>query len=75
MLCHGILSCLILILSHLVLSYLILSYAVLYFLDREVVWRLDIVDPLAVEHLLKRYRDILVETWRPARDAEPEFDA
>eukprot|EP00904_Undaria_pinnatifida_P012127 jgi/Undpi1/8044/HiC_scaffold_24.g10516.m1 len=42
---------------------------------REVVWRLDIVDPQAVEHLLKSYSDILVETWRPERDAEPEFDA
>ena len=67
--------------SHLILSCRIVSccssYPILflYFSNREVVWRLDIVDPQAVEHLLKSYRDILVETWRPARDAEPEFDA
>ena len=54
---------------------LVLSDLVVLFSNREVVWRLDIVDPQAVEHLLKSYSDILVETWRPERDAEPEFDA
>ena len=58
----------------LIASYLVLYCFVLRVSNRDVVWRLDIVDPQAVEHLLKGYSDIVVETCRPERDAEPEFD-